>query len=348
MRGRALLAGAVGAGLLGSACASTAPSTLDPSGASAASVVRLWWFMFAVSAAVVAVVGALILVGIRRRRRAPTPVESSPRWSSWLVAGGGVVFPLVALAVLWVLTLQHMMALSEPAGPTSLTVEVVGYRWWWEVRYPDHGIVTANEVHVPIGVPVRLRLRTEDVIHSFWVPQLAPKMDMIAGRVNETWLRADRVGVYRGQCAEFCGLQHALMIFHVVAEPPAQFREWVARERAPAPSVSEPLLRRGREVFAEAACSACHTIRGVSTHPPPGTTRPGRGALPPQTAVPGPDLTHFGSRLTLGAGAAPNTRGYLGGWIADSQAIKPGNLMPPMQLSSEDLQALIAYLESLE
>ena len=215
---------------------------------------------------------------------------------------------------------------------SALTVDVIGHRWWWEVRYPSRGIVTANDVHVPVGQPVRIVLTSVDVNHSFWVPQLTCKTDLIPGVTNSMWIQADHAGTFRGQCAEYCGVQHAQMIFYVVADPPATFQQWLATQAAPA--AAQPVgsaLAQGQQVFETAPCASCHTIRGTTA----------RGTL-------GPDLTHFGSRVSVGAGARPNTTGNLAGWIIDSQGIKPGNLMPPMQLSPQDLQALIAYLESLK
>lgn len=264
-----------------------------------------------------------------------------------MIVVGGAVFPVVVLSLLWVMTLHDLAANSEPETPAAFTVEVVGVQWWWEVRYPDFGgIVTANEVHIPAGQPIRLLLSTKDVIHSFWVPQVLGKMDMISGKVNETWMQADRPGVYRGQCAEYCGAQHANMALYVVADRPADFQAWLANERRAAASSSTADVIQGRQVFLSSPCVACHTIRGVSqVRGIGGEFRFDQNR--PFTSVFGPDLTHFGSRLSIGAGAVPNTRGNLGGWIVDSQTIKPGNRMPPVQLSGEDLQALIAYLESL-
>lgn len=288
--------------------------------------------MFGVSAAVVAFVTALIFVGLRPRRR-PVPSETfarTPRWVRRLVLGGGVVFPVIVLSVLWVLTLRDMRALSQPAGPTELTIDVIGHQWWWEVRYPQQQIVTANDIHIPAGRTVHLVLTTQDVLHSFWVPELTGKTDLISGRTNSMTVQADHPGVYRGQCAEFCGLQHANMAFYVIAQSPSDFQQWLSTETAAPTSSRDPTLLRGQQVFESAACSACHTIRGTTA----------RGTV-------GPDLSDFGSRQSIGAGTLPNTRGNLGGWIVDSQTIKPGNLMPPMQLSSGDLRALIAYLQSL-
>ncbi|MDP8956009.1 MAG: cytochrome c oxidase subunit II [Actinomycetota bacterium] len=301
-------------------------------------IAGIWWFMFWVSVAVVAFVGALLVVGMVRRRRrsgddgAETEEPTSTRrWEGRLLLFGGVVGPLLILFVLWLLTLRDVDLLAEPPRPPALTVDVVGRLWWWEVRYPQHRIVSANEVHIPVGQPVRLRLTTNGVIHSFWVPQLAGKTDMITGKVNTMWLEAERPGVYRGQCAEYCGIQHANMAFFVIAHPEAAFQQWLAEHASIPPEPTDPLLERGRSLFVTGTCATCHTIRGT-----------------PATGTVGPDLTNFGSRLTIGAGAVPNRPGYLGGWIVDSQSIKPGNLMPPIQVGAHELQALIAYLQSLK
>ncbi|HEX2032191.1 MAG TPA: cytochrome c oxidase subunit II, partial [Actinomycetota bacterium] len=254
-----------------------------------------------------------------------------PRWAMTLVLGGGAVVPFAVLVALWAVTLRDAAALSEPPARPALTVEVVGWRWWWEVRYPDAGAVTANEVHIPAGVPVRIRVLAGDVIHSFWVPELGGKMDMIPGRVNDMWIQADEPGVYRGQCAEYCGLQHANMAFFVFAHPPDEFDRWLAAEAADARAPSTALEARGQEVFVNGPCAGCHTIRGVVE----------AGNL-------GPDLTHFGSRRWIGAGTVRNNLQNLLAWIPRSDEIKPGNLMPPIPLSTEDLEAVAAYLLSLE
>jgi cytochrome c oxidase subunit 2 len=200
----------------------------------------------------------------------------------------------------------------------------VGKQWFWAVRYPEQHITTANEIHVPVGVPVEVVAVTDDVIHSFWVPRLNRKIDMIPGRRNRLRIEADRAGVYRGQCAEFCGLQHANMAFYVIAQSRRDFERWVEREQQ-TPQRGAP----GERVFVDTGCGGCHTIRGVSN-----------GTI-------GPDLTHVGSRTTLAAGTIPNRKGYLGGWILDPQHVKPGNKMPGLPLSGRDLQELLDYLESL-
>jgi cytochrome c oxidase subunit 2 len=311
------------------ACAGGAPSALDSHGPDADRIAGLWWFMFVVSAVVVAVVAVLLGLGVGPRRRRRYAPRDTPRWANRTVLLGGVVVPVLVLAVLWVLTLRDIRAVSATRDG-AMTVQVIGHDWWWEVRYPGQGVVTANDIHVPAGRPVRLLLTTGDVLHSFWVPQLAGKTDLVPGKTNLMWIQADRPGVYRGQCAEFCGLQHAHMAFTVVAQSAAGFATWVSVERATPAAPTDPTLAQGLEVFTAGSCAECHTIRGTSAE---GTD--------------GPDLTHFGSRLSIGAGTVPNTRGNLGGWIVDSQSIKPGNLMPPIQLAPGDLQALLDYLGSL-
>jgi cytochrome c oxidase subunit II len=313
------------------ACSGDPPSTLQPAGPAAERVASTWWLMLGAASAVVVVVGVLVLVGALGRRRASTDATTEPRWSRGLILVGGVVVPLVVVGALWGVTLRDMAELSAPAGSTALEIEVIGHRWWWQVRYPERGVETANDIHIPAGEPVRLVLESIDVIHSFWVPELGVKTDMIPGRANAMWLQADRPGVYRGQCAEFCGIQHANMIFFVVAHPPAEFDAWLDNEAGDAAEPEDGVEAAGREVFLSAPCVACHTIRGVSEE----------GAL-------GPDLTHFGSRRSIGAGAVPNTMANLLAWIPNAQAIKPGNRMPPIPLDTDELEALAAYLESLE
>ena len=325
------------AGLTLPACSQTSPSTLETKGPAADRIAALWWFMFWISLAVVIFVGALLLIGMFRRRRPerhaddPRGVTTPRRWEGRLLLFGGVVGPLIVLLGLWLLTLRDVNFLARPLRADTLTVDVIGRLWWWEVRYPQHGIVTANEIHIPAGRPVRIRLSTNGVIHSFWVPELAGKTDMISGQTNEMWLEASRPGVYRGQCAEYCGRQHTHMIFFVIADPPGRFDQWVRQESSIAAAATASNLARGQRVFETNACAGCHTIRG--------TTAAGRV---------GPDLTHFGNRRTIGAGTVPNTRGLLAAWVVNSQSIKPGNLMPPIPLPADDVQALVDYLESLK
>jgi cytochrome c oxidase subunit 2 len=226
-------------------------------------------------------------------------------------------------------------ALGSLQSPGALQVRITGYQWWWSIEYlnadPSLQVTTANELHLPVGRPVEIRLQATDVIHSFWVPNLHGKTDLIPGRENTVFLQADAPGIFRGQCAEYCGVQHAHMAFTVVAEGSNQFESWLAAQRNPAPDPGSAEAARGRAVFEQGPCALCHTIRGTAA-----------GA---RTA---PDLTHFAARSTIGAGTAPNTRGYLAGWIVDPQHLKPGNRMPPTGLAAGDLQAVIAYLETLQ
>lgn len=252
--------------------------------------------------------------------------------SAWIV-GGGLIFPVVVLSALLVYALAIGNALSMSAT-CAAPIQVIGKRWWWDVRYmtPEGEAILANELHIPVGRPIELALTTEDVIHSFWVPSLAGKVDMIPGRVNRIVLDASTAGVYRGQCAEYCGGPHALMAFYVVVEPEDEYRAWLARQALPAAEPATPALLQGREQFMQGGCAACHAIRGTSA----------AGRL-------GPDLTHVGSRRSLAAGTLANHIGTLAGWIVDSQTVKPGNLMPNMNVfSGEELRALAAYLASLQ
>jgi cytochrome c oxidase subunit II len=216
----------------------------------------------------------------------------------------------------------------------ALTVLVTGKQWWWEIRYlrgNDEVASTANEIHIPVGQPVVFKLQATDVIHSFWVPTLAGKTDLIPGRTNQTWLQADRPGVYRGQCAEYCGEQHAHMSFEVIAEPLAQFHRWLAHQAEPARDPADERARKGRMVLENSPCAMCHQVRG--------TQAGGRVA---------PDLTHLASRRYIASGTLPNNRGSLAGWIVNSQGVKPGNHMPRINLDSESLDNLLVYLETLK
>jgi cytochrome c oxidase subunit 2 len=322
----AAAASAVPATLLLAACSADSPSTLDPAGFGARRVAGLWWYLFAVATVVCVIITALVLLALRRRRPGVRVGSGGTR----TVVVAGVALPAVVLTVTYGIGLNDLTALENPGGPTATTVEVVGHTWWWEVRYPQQGFVTANEIHIPVGQTVQVRLTTADVNHSFWVPQLMPKTDLIAGRINTTWLRADRAGTFKGLCAEYCGLQHAHMDFLVVAQPQADYQAWLGSQQAPAQATTA-LQQRGRTVFENASCASCHTVAGTTAN----------GKV-------GPNLTHLATRRQIGAGTVPNTAGYLAGWISNSQTIKPGNKMPPQPLAPEDLRAVITYLEGLK
>jgi len=283
----------------------------------------------------VLVTGALLWAVFRRR--APGQQPDDPTGEP--AARTAVTLALAGTAAILFVFLFFSYATGRamtrrPAGD-PLQIRVTGHQWWWEVEYrdsvPQHWITTANEIHVPVGKPVVLELVSGDVIHSFWVPSLAGKKDQITGQENSLWFRADRPGIYRGQCAEFCGYQHAKMGFEVVAEPPERFAQWLIQQRDTAATPTDSLARYGQQVFLSNQCVMCHAISGT-----------------PAGSRIGPDLTHFGSRRTIAAGSLPNTAGNLIGWIADPQTIKPGSGMPATGLSPRDLVAVAAYLETLE
>jgi cytochrome c oxidase subunit 2 len=251
-----------------------------------------------------------------------------------IVVAASVGATVLVIAVFTLASYLVTRTLAAPRGD-ELLIALRGYQWWWQVSYldkqPDRVFSTANEIHVPVGRAVRIQLAAEDVIHSFWVPSLGGKQDLIPGRTNEIAFTAVREGVYRGQCAEFCGLQHARMALIVVAQPPAEFEAWRRTQLASAATPTDPEQQAGHEVFMSKACSACHTVRGT----------PAAGAL-------GPDLTHVGSRRYIAAGVFETSRGSLAAWIADPQTIKPGNNMPMVSLSGDELNAVSAYVASLK
>jgi cytochrome c oxidase subunit 2 len=306
---------------------------LNPAGPQASSIASLTWLFIGVCvAAYVLTLGAAGWAIIRKRHASDDSPATSNRLG-WVI---GVATGVVAI-ILVILTVSSVAAgrgLLSPSAPGAITVNVVGHQWWWDFSYddvsPNQVFSSPNELHIPVGVPVVLKAESRDVIHSFWVPNLHGKRDLIPGFATHTWIQADKPGVYRGQCAEFCGHQHAHMAFLVVAEPMDQFLRWIDNQRRGAPQPANDVQKRGHDVFMQGPCVMCHTIRGTAA----GSRF-------------GPDLTHVASRQTIAAGTLPTTRGHLAGWITNSQSIKPGNRMPPNLLSSDDLQALLTYLETL-
>ena len=287
----------------------------------------LWWVMFGVACFGLAIVGALLMIGWIRRNRAELPGGGEERIATGLVIGLGIVMPIVLLAALFVWSdIFVMRSTAAPAnGTTAMTIDVIGHDWWWEARYAGTPVVVANEIHIPTGTRIQVVGTTADVIHSFWVPELARKIDLIPGMTNRLLLEADVPGTYRGQCSEFCGIQHAHMAVSVVAQPPVAFRRWLARERRPATATGP-----GEAVFMHEACASCHTIRGTQA----------RGKV-------GPDLTHIASRRTIAANELPNTPSDLRAWIRDPGKFKPGTRMPTLPLTPRQLDELVAYLEKL-
>lgn len=311
-------------------------SVLNPQGEGAEHIANLFTLMLIIGGLIYLQVMVYLGIALFRRRssgsKSDMPDLSPPsRGSQRFIIANGIILPVIILVTVFGFTLVTLAALSPADANPDLTIEVVGHRWWWEVRYPHQGIITANEIHIPTGTRVDVRLTSDDVIHSFWVPALHGKTDLLPRQSTRMQLYTDNPGVYDGQCAELCGVQHARMMFKVIAQPRDEFDQWVAAQQQDAPAPADEVTLRGQEIFLGSACVYCHTVRGTNA-----------------SGVIGPDLTHIASRTTLGAGVIPNTRGNLAGWIVDPQAIKPGNLMPPMYIEGGDLQAMLAYLETLQ
>ena len=312
---------------------SASPSSLDPAGPGAQDIATLWWILLAGGTAVFVLVLALFVVPLLRRRRDEAgdrddvPAGKAARWIVWL----GIVLPTVVLTGVLVVTVLTMRSVSRAAPEGSVQIEVTGYQFWWAANYPEHGVTVANELHIPVGEPVELRLTSADVIHSLWVPELHGKLDLLPETTNTLVLEADEPGIYGGECAEFCGLQHANMGFLVIAQPRDEFDAWLAAQRAPAAAPTSGQAERGEQVFLEADCGSCHTIRGVS-----------------EAGEPGPDLTHVASRRTLASDTLDNTTANLERWLRDPEAVKVGTTMPTPDLTAEQLAALVVYLEGLE
>lgn len=307
-------------------------AALDTASPEATRITNLHLLTVVLSASVSVVFIASLAIALVRRRAAETP--AGERHRTLAVASAAVVSTLGLLALLTASVLAGR-AVATPVGSEALRIQIVGHQWWWEVIYPEEPpsdtVITANEIHVPIGRPVLLELSSTDVIHSFWAPNLNGKKDLIPGRPTRHLLRPERPGVFEGRCAEFCGYQHAHMGFLLIAEERDRFDAWLAAQRGPAAEPADAAAQRGRQVFLSSACVVCHSIRGI-------------GAFGHKA----PDLTHLGSRRMIASATLPNTDGPLAGWIVDSQHVKPGNHMPPNLLPAEQLQDLVSYLRSLQ
>jgi cytochrome c oxidase subunit II len=313
-------------------------AVLQPAGPVARTIAEMAWVLFVGGGVVFLLVMLALALALRRRREATVQGDGGAKLG-WIV-GAGFVFPVVVLSALLVYAVWRTQGLAAPRGAhetgPALIISITAHQWWWEVRYQDPAsglqVVLANQIHVPLGRVVTLGLSSHDVIHSFWVPALAGKVDMVPGRVHQLRLQADRLGVFRGQCAEFCGEQHARMAVHVVVQSPGDFERWLAAQARPAQAPRDGIALRGAQVFAEQRCSACHSVRGLG----------------PVSAL-GPDLTHVGSRLHLAAGTLPMSAASLRAWVANPQHIKPGARMPSYApLDDASLTALAAYLAQLQ
>jgi cytochrome c oxidase subunit 2 len=313
---------------------------LHPSAPQAGNIEWLYWVIFAVLLAVyIIMIAAFTAAGAKSRINAGPPIpiiknDEGDRRAKWVVASaiGITVITLFVVLVLSVVTGKRVEGL---ASKNPVTVHITGHQWWWEVSYPnsqaDQTITTANEIHIPIHTPVVVLTNSADVIHTFWAPSITGKRDLIPGYSSAFWFQVDKPGVYHGQCAEFCGLQHAHMGFRIVAESVDEFQAWQQQQLKPATEPSNAEASHGRDVFLTHACLMCHTIRGTDAG-----------------SRVGPDLTHVASRDMIAAETLPNTAGALGGWIVDPQRIKPGTEMSPNPLAPDDLQALIVYLQTLK
>jgi cytochrome c oxidase subunit II len=311
-------------------------SMLSPAGIQAASIHNLWslmlWVSVTVLVAVLIALAVALICGTRNRSQEDSVLPSEIALSRSVgIAVGVTVTILIALLTASVWTGRTVGSLQ---ASSAVTIALTGHQWWWEVQYedavPSRRVVTANEIHIPVNRPIVFKVTSRDVIHSFWIPNLQGKRDLIPGYTTAVWLQADRRGVFRGQCAEFCGMQHSHMALDVVAESDQDFERWLDAMRQPGRDSPDSGARRGRDVFMQARCATCHTIRGSDAG----------GQI-------APDLTHIATRSTLGAGTLPNKPENLAAWIQDSQRMKPGNQMPPNSLAADDLQALVAYLETL-
>lgn len=320
-------------------------SSLNPDGPQATAISHIWWLMFSVMGVIYFIVIAALLMALKRRADGPTddsstaPLLNPPESGERTRRNAIIMASSITTAVLFVFVVASFSIgrslTAELAHKNGVSIEITGHQWWWEVRYLDSSasniFITANEIHIPVGVPVNLTLRASDVIHSFWVPNLSGKKDLIPGKLTTIWLQADYEGVYRGQCAEYCGLQHAHMAFWVIADNREQFNAWVQNQTQTSVQPSSDSQKKGQQVFLSSACVMCHSINGT-----------------PAGSNIGPNLTHIASRKTLAAATVANSRENLGEWILDSQHFKPGNKMPQNNLNAEDLQSLEDYLQSLK
>jgi cytochrome c oxidase subunit 2 len=341
MRATAALLACIAPGLAFAATAMPAQSALDPAGIQAARIHDLWLLTLGICSVVFAAVLAGLVLALWRAQRSTvdTPadvtslVRPEARMQRNVLIAVGISTAL--LFVLIVADFQTDRLLGRMPLTDAVHIEVTAHQWWWEARYDDAEpakmFTTANELHIPVGRPVIMTLKSSDVIHTFWLPSLHGKKDMIPGRTSLIRLRADQAGTYRGQCAEFCGMEHAMMAFLVTAEENASYETWADAQRREASNVLTAQQSRGRQVFMERSCVMCHTVQGIGAN-----------------AVFGPDLTHVASRQTLASGVLPNNRQQLAAWITQPQKLKPGTNMPATALSPEELESLLAFIDTLK
>ncbi|MBV8989228.1 MAG: cytochrome c oxidase subunit II [Solirubrobacterales bacterium] len=308
-------------------------SILSTRSPQAHNIMLLWWWMFGVATVVfLGAAGMLVLAWFRRDSPGLPLIGERENFTEGMVLLFGIAIPIVVLVALFAVSDVYLVKQTSPPNPrsTALTINVIGHQFWWEVRYSGTNAVTANEIHIPVDTRVNVVTTTADVIHSFWVPALNRKIDMIPGRRNRVLLYASRAGTYRGQCSQFCGLQHAHMAMYVFAQQPAAFRAWLSNMASTARTPGSTEARTGQQLFMSSQCASCHRIAGTAAQ-----------------ATVGPDLTHLATRTTLASATIPNTPAWLASWISNPQAIKPGNRMPDLGLSTSTVNAIVAYLETL-
>ncbi len=296
----------------------------------ASTISDLFIIVLIVCAIILLIVTAMVIVSLVRFRHQPGSPDPKPRYGNWKLETTWTVIPFLVL--IWLLTLTARgMKQSDPAPDRKPDLLVISHQWWWEARYPQTGVITANEIHIPVGVTWLLDLESADVIHDFWVPRLGPKMDVVPGHPNHLWLEADKPGSYLGTCSEFCGAQHAQMHFLVIAQPEAEFEAWQKQQERPAAPLVTKAAKEGARIFQQLTCVSCHTVNGREVK-----------------NQDDPNLTHFASRGTFGAVLLPNTPENLSRWLKNPQDIKPAVLMPNLKLTDAQVGDLTAYLESLQ
>lgn len=314
------------------ACGGPFPqSALDPASDFAWKLQDLFEGIFFWAVVVFVLVEGALIVAILRFRERPGGPEPKATHGNTLLEISWTLAPAIILVLIAIPTIKTIWDVDRPARGESLVVEAVGHQWWWEFRYPDLGIVTANELHIPVGQQIDVRLTSADVIHSFWFPRLGGKRDVIPGHETQIWFTADSAGLYLGQCAEFCGLSHALMKMELVAESPADFEAWVEGQLADAVVTDSVSFAEGTQAFMRGGCIACHKIRGTVAQ-----------------GVIGPDLTHVGSRRRIAGGILDNTPENMERWIRDSRGVKPGSLMIVPELDDETVSRIVEYLQGLK
>ncbi len=328
------------AALLAAAGCSGLPAMLKPASENASSIANLIWVTFGIAAVVFVIVEGVLMLTIARYRNKPGAGMPRQSTGNTAVEIAWTAIPAIALAVVFALTLGTLNYLTtaptwaKGASPTQhVNVRIIGHEWWWEIQYPDLGITTANEIHVPVGADVSFKIESTDVIHSFWVPQMGGKTDAIPGHINNSWWHVTEAGRFTGQCAEYCGTEHALMRLVVYADPPDTFNAWMANQKSP-PLATDKLApdeKLGQQIVMTHACTACHYIQGTKAV----------GRI-------GPDLTHFASRSTFAGASFENHGVNVGAWVYDPQKMKPGNKMPGLGLSLAEAQMVAVYMESLK